>query len=326
MDPEVDQKVMHLRARLAAVRCYYQCEAQIPEAVRLFEKVWNSQLQPGDAGHVKDPYHHIAYQAEKLERDFTLQDLPRSGRPVTMPDDVVWWCADIIAKGYLRPMDHAGFGGAGGRLEYVEFKDFGTLGEAIACSAELHAIMQEYGVTKQHLLCRLHEVDARLVHGPLPFKFLLSDELMAERAAYARTMLDWLRVEPDLLSHITWFDECRIWVDRHAFKQLKVWHRRGSYDGAPPLPHPLWDGKGAVKTDILLGVNAKVGLVWVEFLTGSTDIQELGRHNEGMRHNMRYRDAMLQGEYTVSYQKIIQPVLSSFFWRAPGSWVASHST
>jgi len=93
-------------------------------------------------------------------------------------------------------------------------------------------------------------------------------------------------------------DECRIWVGRNLQGKLMVWSRRGDHEGEPPVPNELLGRHKGFKINLLLVVNARRGVVWVEFLSGTAGMADDERHNPQMQQVMRDRG----GEpYKVSY-------------------------
>jgi hypothetical protein len=68
-----------------------------------------------------------------------------------------------------------------------------------------------------------------------------------------------------------------------------VWYDRRKLAGQPPEENPMFDLHTSRRIDFVLIVNARLGCVYVEFLTGTTDIDAMGRHNPGMREHMERR-------------------------------------
>lgn len=92
-----------------------------------------------------------------------------------------------------------------------------------------------------------------------------------------------------------WGDEVSIWLNKHECGKLMCWFEKHDVHGMPPADNMLCDREGSVRLDVLLVVNARRGLVWVEFLTGTKDLEQDGRHNAQMRECMRLRELSYKG-------------------------------
>lgn len=285
---------LHLQARLAAVEAYFSSSGDMGRAVTAFAS-WNASHPQHQ---IVDVRNFIKRSVDKLRTHFTLCDLTGGGRPYKLPHDAAMRAVRIIAEGYMQ--EYCVIDG-GVALYYYEHKRFTSLAEAIMHSAPLRALMQEHEVSHDYLLSRLHDVEPYLVYGPLPMKMVLTPQQMHDRQQYCIRMLQRLRADPWLLHKIFWVDECRIWFSKDLFGRLKVWYDRRSLEGHPPESVPDFSHQHARRIDLLLVVNAMVGCVHVEFLTGTTNIEVDGRYTPGMRQQMAMRAAVLQDpRYKVS--------------------------
>lgn len=289
----VQHDELHLQARLLAVQLYYKHSEQMPAAVAAFEQ-WNA-AHPDHQ--IKGVRNFISRSVDKLRNHFTLMDLTGGGRPHKLPHEAALRAVKIIAEGYMQ--ERTGIDGGVVRF-YYEQKRFTSLSEAIMLSAPLRALMQEYDVSHDYLLTRLHDVEPYLEYGHLPMKLVLTHQQMLDRRQYCIRMLSWLQRDPLLLKKIFWADECRIWYNKDLYGRLKVWYDRRDLEGHPPESHPDFSSRGAKRIDIFLIINACVGCVYVEFLTGTTDIEVDGRYNPDMRRQMALRTAAGVGCYKVS--------------------------
>ena len=276
--------MLHLQARYLAVQLYFRHNEQMPAAVAAFAQ-WNAAHPEHEIIDVRNFIHRTV---EKLGTHFTLLDRTGGGRPFKLPHDAAMRAVGIIAEGYMQ--EHCVIDGGVERY-YYEHKRFTSLSEAIMHSAPLRALMQQYDVSHDYLLSRLHDVEPLLAYGPLPMKMVLTPLQMHERQQYCLRMLAALQADPYLLYKIFWVDECRILVSKDLFGRLKVWYDRRDLEGQPPEPHPEFTHGNARRIDLLLIVNAVLGCVYVEFLTGTTNIEMDGRINPAMQRQMALRMA-----------------------------------
>lgn len=287
-----------LKARVFAVECYYGAKRDVHAAAQRFDSEWNGQQEYK----IRDVRHFVKRNADKLEHHYTLQNLPGAGRPHKLPDAAAKEAADIISQGYMQQhyvivdgVAHA----------YDEHTMYTSLSDAVMRSRRLAAIVNHYDVTAEYLRVRLHEVDAALVHGRLPMKMQLSDKVVKDRQEHCENMLKLLHDNPKYLWDVTWADEFRFRLNMNSAGELQVWYNKQKLDGQPPESNPLYDPRHELRMDVLLLVNATRGCSWVEFLTGTTNIERDGRHNEAMRQQMALRHSMGFGPYKVSSVKYV---------------------
>lgn len=295
-----EQDDKRLQSRCKAVECYWRCQEVMPAAIALFEKEWNSKLDPTDTYYIGDVRGFISYNVAKLQKKFTLWDLKATGRPTTVPDAVAKECADLLAAGYLQKryaMEPTV------TYMYYEHCWFTSMRDAVMQTPKLQQVLEQYDVSADHLLRRMHQVDPQLVYGPLHMKGVLPEATKQQRVFYSQTMLWKLAANPDYLLDVFWMDECRIWVGRDLFGRLKVWSHRGDMEGEPPEPNPFMGRGKSFKINLLLVVNAWHGCVWAELLSGTTGLAAGSRHNPEMRAVMQLRNNQ---PYKVSYLKMMQ--------------------
>lgn len=291
-----DQEQLH--ARQFAVECYYTSGKVLAEAIQQFEGAWNAKHD----NKIADVRSFIRHNVQKFEGHSTLHDLGGQGRHVTVPDDVVRQIGSIISKGHTQQCT---FSYNGKEIKYQEGSRFASLSEAIRESAEIQELLQRYrrgsdeeGHVK-YMLRRLHEVVPTLVYAHLPMKRALSAEDKLARVKYCQDMLVGLEEDPNMLDGVYWGDECSIWLNKHECGQLMVWFERRDVHGLPPAENVFCGREGSVRLELFLVVNARRGLVWVEFLTGTDGLETDGRHNQLMRDNMRIRQQLGLGCYKV---------------------------
>lgn len=277
------QDEVHLQARVCAVRCYYKADGNMAAAMKAFEEQWN---EVHTTHRIKDTRNFIQLSVRKLEVSFDLHDAGGQGRRRTLSDDAALECAEIIAKGFLQ--QHVVIDG-GVTREYDEWKQYTSLPVALQMSAPLRALTTDKGMKPEYVQGRLHDVAPWLTYGVLPMKLPLSSTVVDARLQYCRRMLKRIERDPDFLKRVFWVDECRIWFNKDLAGKLRVWYDRRKLAGQPPEENPMFDLHGSKRIDFLLILNARLGFVYVEFLTGTTDIDIMGRHNPAMREHVARR-------------------------------------
>lgn len=299
--PELtEQQKTHCRSRLKAVECYWRCGENMPSAIALFEAEWNKLHDPTSEFYVKEVRKFINYNVAKLEERFTLLDIQAGGRATTVPDEVALECAGLLAAGYYQER-HAQKGTE--TITYFEHCWYTSMRDAVMNTGRLQQVLEQYDVTADHLLRRMHEVDKQLAYGPLQMKGVMPEHAKKQRVFYSLDLLAKLQANPDYLLDVFFMDECRIWIGRDLCGKLRVWSHRGDMEGEPPEANQFMGRGKGFKTNLLLVVNARHGCVWAELLQGTTGLKPHERHNAAMQAVMRLRNHQ---PYKVSYLKRMQ--------------------
>jgi hypothetical protein len=301
----LDQPQQHkLQQRLAAVEAWYSSGKEIGPAISTMRQLLAERQLPAP----KDLNHFIHYQIEKLTSYYTLLDVREHPCPPKVPNEVIQRAADILAHGY----EYALISQFGPYLNYFrETRHFTSMRQACMLSAELRGIMQQYDVTPKYILKRIHIVAPRLAYTGLPMKIQLSAENMQQRMDHAAWMYAQHVADPKFLQKILWGDETRIYMGKDLLGRLRVYHYTGHYEGQPPIPNPLLNKENSMRVDVALFVDAVNGLAFVEFLTGTTNIEAEGRYTVGMRTAWFSRLLAGLGPYKVSEKKIQHPATPS---------------
>jgi hypothetical protein len=301
----LDQPQQHkLQQRLAAVEAWYSSGKEIGPAISTMRQLLAERQLPAP----KDLNHFIHYQIEKLTSYYTLLDVREHPCPPKVPNEVIQRAADILAHGH----EYALISQFGPYLNYFrETRHFTSMRQACMLSAELRGIMQQYDVTPKYILKRIHIVAPRLAYTGLPMKIQLSAENMQQRMEYAAWMYAQHVADPKFLQKILWGDETRIYMGKDLLGRLRVYHYTGHYEGQPPIPNPLLNKENSMRVDVALFVDAVNGLAFVEFLTGTTNIEAEGRYTVGMRTAWFSRLLAGLGPYKVSEKKIQHPATPS---------------
>jgi hypothetical protein len=297
LDPRQEGR---FKNRLAAVEAYYFCDADIGQAIPIFDVLRQQRNLPA----VKDPYHFVHYQIHKLEKYFTLLDVRERPRPRKVPDEAAQCAADILAAGYEQQL----YTVIGGEVYgWDEARHFTSMRQACMLSTPLRDMIDEYDVTPRHMLKRIHEVAPQLAFSGLPMKIELTPENMLARMEYAEWQYQRYLLDPSYLYKILWGDETRIYIGRDLQGKLKVYHYPGSYDGQPPIVNPLLNKENTIRLDVSLFVDAYRGCSHVEVLTGTTNLDLEGRITMEMQVLCVDRARHGPAHYMVGGWKIIQP-------------------
>jgi hypothetical protein len=216
----------------------------------------------------------------------------RTPNPKKVPDDVALRCSDAFKKGYTREY----------RMSYKDdvpakrpckkkAKVTKTLTVKIAyhdyyrdirVACDLVPLLREtvdfYDVTPHHLLERMKQADPTLVVRSRDLKRWLSPPEMKKRVEGALRNLETLKTEGDSWLHsIVFVDEFALWMvpaeeSRRVYCDVRD---MGVHDVVPIVG---LKGNKKVKIHILAAVNWHLGAFFMEFTTGTTDIERL--HHE----------------------------------------------
>lgn len=301
VDPRQEAR---MKNRAAAVQAYWQANADIGEAVPIFDVLRQERNLP----EILDPYHYIHYQVAKFDKYHTLWDVKERPRTKKVPDEAVQRAADILAAGYEQQL----YTVIGGEMcVWDEPRHFTSFKQACMLRRPLRDIVEEYDVTPKHMLRRIHEVAPQLAYSGLPMKIELTPENMLARAEYAdwqyQRCVDAIHGDPLYLYKILWGDETRIYIGRDLHGKLKVYHYPGCYDGQPPITNPLLNRENTIRLDLSLFVDAYRGCSHVEVLTGTTNLAMEGRITPEMQVLCTDRARRGLAHYTVGGWKIRQP-------------------
>lgn len=284
---------LHLQARVCAVKCFYAAHDDMAPAMQAFQEQWNDSYPDH---HIADARSFIQKSVSKLENNYDLHDKGGQGRHYKLSHADALKCAELVSEGYLQKqvlIDQ------GVTMAWYELKQFTSLFEALQHLAPLRALTTDKGMTNEYVQYRLREVAPWLIYDALPMKMPLTPEQMEARLQYCKDMLHRLMRDPDFLMKVFWVDECRVWFGKDMAGKLRVWFDRRKVYGQPPQSNPLLDIHNSKRIDFLLILNARMGFVYMEFLTGTTDLDINGRHNQVMRDHVaargRFRDYWPEG-------------------------------
>jgi hypothetical protein len=240
----------------------------LKSAAALYDERCNPLLPP--ANRVKAPKAFIAYQRKKLLETGGLQDRKRSGRKPKIPKSTVAQCCEALKAGYTvwEPA-----------VNSIGVRHWASIKEAVY-GANSHPLLAwvcwKYGVTPELLQKRLHNHDPNLAHKQLCFKKSLTAQQQFERQYVAAQLLNITLAQPQVLERTFYVDECAIVFSGTELKNVKVYCDRRS--ATAQATHTIYSNIPGTKyrtitVRIIAAVNALHGPAYLEFTTGTTDIQ-----------------------------------------------------
>lgn len=243
--------------RIAAVRAWYGT-APMPQAnptdthaqrMRLAVQAFKG-LRP--RSQIAQPAHFIDYHVRKFEEHGSVCTSPHPGRPPIIKDTkLLQTCADQLKAGYT-------FCYHGEEL----LRHFMSIEEAVDTIPLLQETVQQHHVTPQHLLKRMHAVDPGLAWKEVQFRKRLKAQDKQLRRRTARELLR--DMTHDALMDTVFVDAKKCWV---SLEGTHVW--MDVHDN-PEMTDPRVPNEGnAYPMCWYVAVNAQVGLVWFDFVTGT---------------------------------------------------------
>jgi len=288
VDQLSEQKKDKYKARLEAVKCFYQNNESMKAAMDAFKKRWNDTAQQP----ISDVRSFIKAAKEKLEDLFTLWDVTPGGPKEKVSEEEILVAADILALGYIQ-LSVVIQGSV--VFEYYEHRFFTSIREAILHSEYLANLLDRYDVSSSYLLRKIKKYRKDLTYHTLYMRQPLPQTTINKRIKYSEQMLQ--RIDPavgrsDYLYDIHWMDECTIHVGKDLIQnKLHVWSYRHDTEGDAPEPNPLFARSKSFKVNILLVVNGRTGCTHVEILTGTEGIPADYRHTQEMQQVVHLRKA-----------------------------------
>lgn len=219
---------------------------------------------------------------KKFLQDATVKNLPHTKHVNTnsllsaIPPDEAKLASFILKQGYTEstplPDDEV----------YTEHNYFTSLQDAMDHSFALRGIYEKYeamceNVTHAKFMRALYKYDPLLRVRRIHMKYALDDDLKEERQHKARYFYSKANSDPDWLKRIFFVDECAVNFDHEINKGVHVYcdaHDKG-YRFVIPF-EKLEPSKG-IKMKVMGAVNMLCGPIFLEFTTGTTDVQRM--HN-----------------------------------------------
>lgn len=232
---------------------------QIPksEAVPMFEQLYNAKAER----RVKKVNKFLKQWGKPTDDDANLADAPRSGRPSPLTEEAVQQLLPLIKKG--TRLGSLNFPGP------TERRLFSGIEDAMRHSPAVNELVEQAGVQPRTVLARLFAADPNLVWRSVDVKRQFTAQQLQDRQACARALL---ALHPSAISNTTFID-CATFYLRCSHLQQWVLCDEEEFQDHPPktLPPEALCLKGQLR--VIAAVHPVLGLVWLDFVSGTTDIQ-----------------------------------------------------
>lgn len=238
-----------LITRLAAIEAWFTAGKRIKLAVQLFK-----QLVPGHG--MTNVARFISLTVVKLLMEGTVLDLKPAGRPKKVPDATVQLLVEQVGQGYKVQVQQA---------EVPRF--YTSIKEAIELNDTVREAATAAGVGAKHLTRRISQLKLGIKYKKLDPKPTQAAANKAKRMQIARELAD---VEMEVLLSTFFMDGKKFYVTADG---IRAW--------VPSDADTVYEDPRRVgsKRPIVLYwyicVNAVFGLVFFDFVTGTTDLQRL---------------------------------------------------
>lgn len=243
------------RDRWRAIECWFACrkikgkKQRIAAASKLFRK-----LNPSST--LQQVARHIRYWRKHLWQRGTLASTVSLGPAYQLPDEAAQEAVEVLYQGYVRE---------GRQLAFT------SIAEAIALSPRLQAILAQYDVKPETLRRRMKEVRPDVRRRLQRVKRLLSPETKAARLRDCTELL--LKWPVDKLRRVFWVDASTIIIKPTGMMvYLPPGHPHLVISDARMPRH----SSQIQKLKFYICINAILGPVSLEFITGTTDLERSG--------------------------------------------------
>lgn len=203
----------------------------------------------------------------------TVHNKHRAPKKERMPPEEARLAAMLLKTGTW--VDAADDGSGRPRRVHIYFT---SVAHACECVTQLRAIRDKHGLSNEELLELMKKADPGLRRRRLQLKHGFSPEECSQRRKRATSLLARFAREPDWAIRTYFIDESTIILARKQGRGLHVWcdtHDTAFHDTAS---ESLPSGYQAIRVHFIAAVNAVFGPVYLEFTTGTTDIQRF--HNK----------------------------------------------
>lgn len=234
--------------RARAVKAYYWSKGNVKDAVRWLKTNYGSPPAADLAG-------FIARWARMFEKRFTVADAPRTGQPIKLPQDEVDKCVERFADGII--------------VDGVQRCHYHSLREACTYDSYYELVLARYMVTEETLWRRMRET-GKLKRRKEEVKWDFSRVEQHLRVMSAKEAHELhLATNGASTDGLIFLDEASLYID--AREGSWVWCREHEH---PMLLTQAWRQKSKRKLKWYLAVNKLMGLVKLDFVTGTTDMKQ----------------------------------------------------
>lgn len=220
---------------------------------------------------VKDVRGFIQRWGERFLEEGNVENKPHHPDTHKVSDADAKLAAQALKGGYIgwrKPCTP----GAEGQMVHMYWT---SINRACKENPVLKTIIDKCNVSPAHLLKRMHEVDPNLKYIKLDYKMDLTPAQKRARQGVAAQLLERVHTVPNFLNRVVWIDEASVWLvskkmtdihvyaDAHDERVKQVIHVDGLKPGTK------------IKVRCLCAVNALTGPLFIEFMTGTTDVHRV---------------------------------------------------
>lgn len=228
----------------------------------------------------------IRFWFERFLDEGTLVDHKIKRIPKSITEEEALNASVWLKTGYWIQMQ----GSRPGHIRWVH-RWYPSIRRACRKCPELKAIRDKYGLSNKQLLYELRKYDPSLRRRKLYCKYEFDDEMLQRRQTRAKSLLKRANRDSTFLDRCYFIDECTIWLTDEIKKGMMVYcdaHDQGIHS---VLHYEKLQEDKPIRVHLIAVVNAVHGCVYLEFTTGTDDIQR--------KHNLKPNDPM-HGPYMVS--------------------------
>jgi len=234
--------------RARAVKAYYCSKGNLRDAVRWLKQEYGSPPSVDIPG-------FIARWARRFEQRFTVADAPRTGQPMKLPQNEVDKCVERFADGII--------------VDGVQRCHYHSLREACSYDSYYEVVMARYAVTEETLWRRMAATRVlRRRKEEVKWDFSRVEQHLRVSAASEAYELH-QNTNGASTDGCIFLDEASLYID--AREGSWVWCREHEH---PMLLTQAWRQKSKRKLKWYLAVNKLMGLVKLDFVTGTTGLPQ----------------------------------------------------
>lgn len=258
-----------IAARVLAAICWILSGGELPVAL----KIWKSKREKYGVGRIAGLHSFITTWGPRFLQSGTVHNLPRKKVPRKVPDEVAKQCVDIVKRGYYQRRQCNDPQGS-----VVEVHVYWT-SIKIACADNryLRWVCRTYSTSPAGLLRRMHQVDRNFKWRRLTFKWELTPLQKLRRKCVAILLLNYVSIIPDFLKRIFWIDECVIWLTARNV-DVHVYADAHDQNVSAVMAVPGLQADTKIKVRVFAVVNALLGPFFIDFTTGTTQLQRRHIH------------------------------------------------
>lgn len=205
---------------------------------------------------------------ERFMAGASLEDGPRRKKRPQLPNDDA-----LLAATYLKTGHWTFIPATETRKARFEHRYYTSVETACRHCTELMAIRNKYGLNNRAFLRAMYKADPSLLKRTVRVRYSMPKKLKGERRERANVLYNRCVQDPSRLDRTYFIDECGIIIDNMLRKGAKVYCDAHDEGYKTVIHTEKLETKEQVKLHILAAVNAVHGPVYLEFTTGTTDIQ-----------------------------------------------------